>query len=471
MVRGTRNGWLAFALSFLLVAAVGLSVGQRRSPPKGAPAPKAVALYVVPDGLVADADLDHGAGTDNAPAINAAVAQAQAANLPVYLPPGKYQINSAVVIPNAVNFTLAGVDAGRLGPDSTASGTWLCWGGAPNGTMISLRGIKCAVKNLGLCSCRNTSVDVGIDVETPAAYPNVSSQHLFENVVAYGQVGPFSRGWVVGADGKANNEFHWWRSCCTRYCTYAGIHVPSSTRQVKDCVCEDCTFSGSGTYADSGVVFNGGSMHFWRCNFNALGTAAAWFGGSNESIDFLNCTGETNRCFGQFTGCACVNFSGCRVNLINADPLQPRGAEFIRGSNLAFHGCVFEEADALPPFIRPTDSGTLVVTNCQFHCAAPFTTDGQTTWKGFFANVRTNQGNDMVPNGVYYQRNDLTTATAGPAMVLGSGQWPPAGTYNGGTYLPGPGEAVLSWQNGTLWVETWDGSKWAARQVQLQTAP
>jgi hypothetical protein len=239
-------------------------------------------------------------------------------------------------------------------------------------------------------------------------------------------------------DGKANHEFMWFRSCLTRYCTYAGVSVPNATRQAKDWVFEDTTFGGPGQY---GVAWNGGSCKFYRCNFDALDCAAAWFGGSNEAVTFLDCTGESNKRFGQFTGCVNVNLLGCRLNLIAAASPQPRGQEFLAGgSNWTIAGCVFEEADGLNGFLRPGDGASVVVQATQFHSARPFPTDDATRFRLVTHGVRVAQGNDLLPEGgSYFARNVPGVTNAGGGLLLSDGRWPPRGSYAGGTYTPGPG--------------------------------
>jgi hypothetical protein len=397
-------------------------------------------------GAVSDADTN-GGGTDNAPAIQRAIDTGR----PVLLGPGRYRVNSTLRLNPAVGRSLGGTFGGRLGPDSPANGTWLVWGGAPGGTALSLCGIKCRVHDIGFAAARGTSLDRCVDVETPGAYPGISSQHIFENVVADGRFGAVRCGWVCGEDGKANHEFMWFRSCLTRYCTYAGVSVPNATRQAKDWVFEDTTFGGPGQY---GVAWNGGSCKFYRCNFDALDCAAAWFGGSNEAVTFLDCTGESNKRFGQFTGCVNVNLLGCRLNLIAAASPQPRGQEFLAGgSNWTIAGCVFEEADGLNGFLRPGDGASVVVQATQFHSARPFPTDDATRFRLVTHGVRVAQGNDLLPEGgSYFARNVPGVTNAGGGLLLSDGRWPPRGSYAGGTYTPGPGEARLYLDSGRLWL-------------------
>src|SRR5690242_870673 len=105
-VRG-RAGWVAAAA---LAGLAGASYGLRQAPAPvaaAAPAAAAAAEYVIPDGLVADANLDRG-GTDNAAAIQAAVNRALRSNLPVRLPPGRYGVGSTLKVPNGVGFVLGG---------------------------------------------------------------------------------------------------------------------------------------------------------------------------------------------------------------------------------------------------------------------------------------------------------------------------------------------------------------------------
>lgn len=437
---------------------------MRKAAKRAAPA-AVTADRVVPAGLVADANTD-GAGTDNAYAIQAAIDT----GLPVALPPGRYAVASTLRLNPAVGLSLGGTFGGRLGPDSPGNGTWLVWTGAPGGTLIDLRGIKCRLHDVGILADRTTTLGRAVAVESPDTYPNLSSQHLFENVTVDGRWGPVRCGWVVGEDGKPNNEFHWWKSCLTRYCTYAGVHVPNGTFQAKNNVCEDCTFGGSGKFDDYGVAVASGSFSFWRCNWDSCGYACKWWGGSYEPVQFLNCTGESNRHFLAAAGCQHVILDGCRLALNKADSPQVVGDEFLSGgANWSVRCCTVEDPDGLDGWFRPQDSGTVCIDGLQCHSARPLSADGLTTWKGSFRNFRVDQGNNMVPNGVWYQRNGLTASFLGPNVVLGDGSWPPRGKFNGGTYYPAAGEARMRWEGGKLLIQTYDGTAWATRQV--QTAP
>lgn len=456
-----RAGLLAAVVT---AATAGGALGPRLAPP-----PVATTAHVAPGGLVADANPD-GGGTDNTAAIQGAIDVALASGRPVRLPPGRYAIYSTLRLDPAINLTFGGSPAGRGGPDDVNRGTVLLWNGPAGGTMLRLAGIKCRLHDLMLASARSTAVGVCVDVESPVDHPRMSSQHLFENVACYGLVGPVAVGWQVGADQKTNNEFHWWRSCCTRHCAYAGIHVPSGTFQCKNFVAEDCTFAGPGPDSGCyGVVFASGSMDFWRCNFDSLGCAVAWFGGAHEPCNFVGCTGETNRRFLQATGVACVNVTGCRLSLNGAPNPQVRGQEFLSGGpNWTIRGCTFEEADNQNGFIRPGDGGTVCIDSCQFHCDTPLSTDQQTTWRGSFRNVRVSQGNNLIPEGPAYQRYVPNLLGAGNGLVLWDGHYPVPATYAGGTPAFGKGTGRLYLDSGKLWLSV-DGGP--AQQVQFVTPP
>ena len=422
-------------------------------------------IYYLPDGMVADANTGTGGGTDNAAALQASIAAAQAANLPLIIPPGKYLIKSTVTIDGADCFSMSGVDGGYLGPDSTAFGTWLVWGGAASGTMLSLKGIKCQVKNLGICSASNTSLDRCIDVEKPSIPPGLSSQHLFQNVVAYGLIGAIRAGWVVGEDNSANNEFMHWKSCETRFCTYAGVSIPNSTKQAKNLKFEDCTFSGSGAYGDYGINFNGGSANFYDCNFDSLGVCVAWFGGAFEPCNFIGCTGENNRRFIQGTGLTNLNIIGCRFSLGAALSPQVQGSEWISGGgDLVIEGCAVELDNNISGWIRPSDSGTLTVRSTRFAGATPFSSDGNTTWRGNFTNVRISTDN-LLPDGVYYQRFVPGLLGTGNGIAFWTTAYPPPITYSGGTPILGVGAYQLYPDGaGNLW---WKVGTSAPKQVLL----
>ena len=460
---GKFRGLAGWAAALVMAASAGWLALR---PAATAPPPAAA---VVPAGLVADADLDHADnGTDNGPAIQGAVNAALAAGTPVELPPGRYAVRSTISISPAVNFSFGGTRAGRGGPDDVTRGTWLVWAGPPGGTLLALQGIKCELHDFGMTCCRDTALDTGIDVETPPSYPNVSSQHLFSNLVAYGLDGTFKRGWLVGADGQANNEFHWWRSCTTRYMTYAGINIVSGNYQSKNHVCEDCSFGGNGRHQDYGIAVATGSLSCWRCNFDALGWGLKWFGGAYEPVQLLNCTGEDCLHYLDAGGCQYVDMQGCRLNLSAAANPQVPGDEFLRGgSNWSVRACAFE--DGVDHFWRPNNGGTVTVESCAFHGNDPLASDAVSGWRGHFASVRVQGQNNLVHSGPWYRNNSPGLSYAGQSMVLGDGSWPMPGTFNAGTYTCGPKELRLfNDGNGNLMLQK--GSN-APQQVQLQQAP
>lgn len=392
---------------------------------------------------VANANLDIG-GTDSTAALQALLDAGQP------LPPGAYGISATLTANPAVGKDIGGAYGGRLGPDDITRGTWLIWQGPPGGTALELRGIKCRVHDLGFAAARFTSLDRCINVDAPSVYPGLSSQHTFENIAVDGRAGKIRCGWVVGESDSANDEFHWFCSCLTRCCTYAAVSVPNSTRQCKNWVFEDCTFSGSGAFTDYGVNFNSGSADFWRCNFNALGCGAAWFGAANEPCNFFDCTGETCQRYIQATGVKCLNLIGCRLNCAEALNPQPVGQEVISGANnLNIIGCEFEEPDNLLAFIR---CGVCTVFGMQFHSTQPFPADDQTIGRYHFANVRFDAENNLYPDGPYYQRFVPNLVHGGLGIVFGDGKYPPNITYNGGTPTLGAGMAKLYFDSGKLWL-------------------
>lgn len=405
--------------------------------------------------LAPDADLA-GNGTDNAPALQALLGSGRAGALP----PGRYKVCSTLRRDPADGDDIGGTFGGSLGPDDTTRGTWLVWGGPDGGTALDLRGIKCRVRDLGIVSATNTSLDRAIDVETPDSYPNISSQHLFERVAVEGRFGPVRRGWVVGEDQRGNNEFHTWRGCTTRQCSYAGIHVPNGTSQSKNNHCEGCTFEGSGQFGDYGVAVNTGSFDFTGCNFDSLGAWANWWGGAYEPCTFLRCRGENNRRAVGARNVDYVNLVGCRLHLGKAVSRPAPGEEFLAGgNNWAVSGCRVEADPGNPveAWFRPGDDAPVTISSVQFP-AWPLADDGQTTWRGHFANVRV--GNDLLPDGTYYQRYVPGCLGAGSRLVLWDGRYPPKLVMWGGQCFGVEGGLSLTWDDGKrqLVAERWDAA-------------
>ena len=380
--------------------------------------------------LVPDANLDVG-GSDN----TAALQQLLDAGRPI--PPGVYGVAGTLRVNPAVGRDVAGAFGGVTGPDAPDVGTWLVWQGPAGGTLLDLRGIKCRVRDLGLACARSTSLDRAVDVETPSGPPSVSSQHLFENLAVWGYGGPIRCGVVVGEDDLGNHDFMAFRDCSFRYCTYAGVSCPNSTRQAKSWAFTGCSFGGPAQY---GVVFNSGSASFSRCNFDAVGRWVKWFGAALEPVIFESCTGE-NCVGGPDTGGAAVSvFRGCRFHLGAARSPQPLGDEWlIPGRDFLIDGCTWEEADNLAGFIRPRSGARGVVRACSFHSALPLSADDKTGWIAGLEAVRVNQQNDLLPAGTYWQREPLGFVWGPGPTLVPAVHYPPPLAYSGGApYLVTP---------------------------------
>jgi len=396
----------------------------------------------------ADGTMD-GGGTDNAPAFAAAIATGK----PIVLGPGTYAINSTVDVSNLVGVSIMGSWQGRRGPVRPSEGTWILWQGPAGGTMFNLRGMNYLIDGIGFACIHSTSLDRVFNVDAPDATSGlISTEHLFQNLSVWGFGGPIAKGWVVGEVGRQNNEFHRWQSCSTRYCTYAAVQELDPSGQVKNLQFEDCSFGGNNTGTDYGVVFVRASAGFNRCNFDALGCGVKWFDGSFEPCYFKFCSSESCRQMISAGGVKALMLECCRFACNLAPNPQVFSQEFIAGAaNLHIVGCEFEEPDTLTGFIRPGNGGTLTVATMQFHSTQPFSADGQTTWRGNFANVRFNAGNNLYPDGPCYQRFVPNLVHAGNGIVLTDGHYPMNVTYSGGTPAFGQGTARLYLDSGHLW--------------------
>lgn len=446
---------------------------------RAAAPPPAAAPWVVPAGLVADVNRDTGAGTDNGPLIQAAI---DSGATDVRLPPGVYGVATTLRFNPVTGRSFGGATTGTLGPTDITSGTWLVWTGPPGGTLIDLRGVRCRFHDLGVCAAGNTSLDAGFDLETPSSYPGISSQHTFERVcVAGGYNGPVSKGFVVGADQAANNEFHRWRQCCFSRCAYAGIQVPNGTMQAKNHVVEQCTFGGSLAFrsdpnapTEYGFVAATGSARFRDCNFDALGMPVKWFGAAGEPVIFSGCTGEN--CLRYYDGVP-VNwtvFTGCRFSCNMVPVPQVSGQEAIHaGQNLVIDACSFEDSLAvngvpLTGFLRPGSGGVMSVRNVQFSSPDPFQHGDGNTWRANLCNVRVATDN-LLPDGPYDYVYTPNYAQGAGGLVLSDGHYPLPVTFAGGTPAWGAGVGLLYTDgSGQLF---WRVGAAPPRPVQLGPAP